>query len=92
MNNISGFFNRLLGRDKETPGDRAFRHERERSHMTMSLYFVSGLCTALILHLALSGTLIGLVQIIGYGLLALVVVLYLYDTFLKWHQKKYGGY
>ena len=76
---------------KETPEDRAFRHERERGMFSLTFYTVAGICVALALSIVVTGTIVWLPQILLYSIIAEILILFLYHTFLKWHQNKYGG-
>ncbi|HBC45157.1 MAG: hypothetical protein UX08_C0003G0064 [Candidatus Collierbacteria bacterium GW2011_GWB1_45_35] len=81
----------LLGRDKETLEDRAFRHERERGLLSLALYAFAGICVALALSIIVTGTIVWLPQILLYSIIAEILILFLYNAFFKWHQNKYGG-
>lgn len=91
MNNVSRAFNALLGRDKETPKARAFRHERESIMISLFLQAISGLCIVLALILLFTGSIVYATKAIVYSLLAFAIVLFLTNAGLKWHQNKYGG-
>lgn len=94
MNNrLSRAWNTMLGRDKETPGERAFRHERE---LILSPFFpmsAAGLCAGLILLMVLSTsiTLIGIIHYLVFVLLVETVIYSLANSIIKSHQKKYDG-
>jgi len=89
-NRLSRAWNTLLGRDKETPEERAFRHERERILSPIFLMGVAGLCAGLILMIVLSSSL-PLIQYLVYVFLAETAVYCVANFILKRHQKKYGG-
>lgn len=91
MNKISRAFNALLGRDKETPEARAFRHERERITLSLFIQGLSGLCFVLFMILLLTGSIMYATQVLVYSLLAFALVGFLVNLALKWHQNKYGG-
>jgi hypothetical protein len=91
MNRFSRALNILLGHDTETPEARAFRHERERELFSLALYAFAGICVALALSLIITGTAVLLPQILLYSIIAEIFILFLYNTFLKWHQNRYGG-
>ena len=81
----------LLGRDKETLEDRAFRHERERGMFSLALYAGVSIWFALTLSIIVTGTIVWLPQILLYSIIAEILILFLYNAFFKWHQNKYGG-
>jgi hypothetical protein len=88
---FSRTLNVLLGRDKETPAERAFRHERERGLFSITCYFLSGLCMAIAINLALTGTFVWLTQLLVLSFIALIIVLIGFNYVLKRHQNKSGG-
>jgi hypothetical protein len=92
-NRLSKAWNTLLGRDKETPGERAFRHEREQILSPIFPMGVAGLCAGLILLMVLlpSLTLIGIIQYLVCVLMAETSLYCLANSIIKSHQKKHGG-
>lgn len=89
-NRFSRALDILLGRDKETPEARAFRHERERTILSLFLYGVAGLCLVLAMILLLTGSIAYVSQVFVSSLLAFAVVGFLTNAVQKWHQNKYG--
>lgn len=81
----------LLGLDKETAEERAFRHEREFLLSQLVLPALLGLVVAYAIASVASASNQMVIKIlvlsaIGEGVMFLGV-----NAALKWHQKKYGG-
>lgn len=91
MNRLSRGLSILIGRDKETAEERAFRHEREGVLISLLPVAIAGLCIALIFQLVISATPIGVIQTLAFGLLAEIILFSWVNSILKWHQNKYGG-
>lgn len=81
----------LLGRDEETPEDRAFRHERERILRSLTPAAIGGLITSLAIMLMVSATPFQMGKTFLLSILAEIAIFWLFNTAIKWHQKKYGG-
>jgi len=91
MNRLSRRLSILIGRDKETAEERAFRHERKGVLISLLPVAITSLCIALIFQFAISATLIGVIQTLAFGLIVEIVLFSWVNSILKWHQNKYGG-
>ena len=75
----------------ETPGDRAFRHEREQYLLSLVKYAVAGLMVTLVILFSSSMPTSEKFLRFVLAVVLEVVVFALINAGMKWHQNKYGG-
>jgi hypothetical protein len=82
---------RLLGRGRETPGERACRHERERGLRPYMLAGGLSIAITLVANILSPVSLGEVLMNVGSAIAALVLLLSAMNVAIKWHQEKYGG-